>query len=160
MVAGSNRRRLTVIDSDKLNDIGGDLFRAVEQDTIYFSNYISHFTSLNSFCNEVRKFKFHEVNNMIYTLCWRGTIPAWWHVPKTALNLPQTYAYVWNPRLTLYTAGNLHTAVPHCSHSRAPNVHMAMPQENNEHGRVHLRCMAVCKLPGCEEGHPLNLSYV
>ena len=25
-----------------------------------------------------------------------------------------------HPRLTLYTAGYLHTAVPHCSHSRAP----------------------------------------
>ena len=34
----------------------------------------------------------------------------------------------------------------HCSHSRAP--------ENNEHGCVYLRCTAVCKLPGCVEGHP------
>ena len=57
-------------------------------------------------------------------------------------------------RVTLYTAGHLHTAVPHCSHSRAPIVHTAMPRENNEHGCVYLRCRAVCKLPGCVEGHP------
>ena len=55
---------------------------------------------------------------------------------------------------TLYTAGHLHIAVPHCSHSRAPIVHTAVPQENNEHGCVCLRCRAVCKLPGCVEGHP------
>ena len=30
-------------------------------------------------------------------------------------------------RVTLYTAGHLHTAVPHCSHSRAPIVHTAVP---------------------------------
>ena len=58
------------------------------------------------------------------------------------------------PRVTLYTAGHLHTAVPHCSHSRAPIVHTAVPRENNEHGCVYLRCRAVCKLPGCVEGHP------
>ena len=57
-------------------------------------------------------------------------------------------------RVTLYTAGHLHTAVPHCSHSRAPIVHTAVPRENNEHGCVYLRCTAVCKLPGCAEGHP------
>ena len=57
-------------------------------------------------------------------------------------------------QVTLYTAGHLHTAVPHCSHSRAPIVHTAVPQENNEHGCVYLRCTAVCKLPGCVEGHP------
>ena len=57
-------------------------------------------------------------------------------------------------RVTLYTAGLLHTAVPHCSHSRAPIVHTAVPRENNEHGCVYLRCRAVCKLPGCVEGHP------
>ena len=56
--------------------------------------------------------------------------------------------------MTLYTAGHLHTAVPHCSHSRAPIVHTAVPRENNEHGCVYLRCRAVCKLPGCVEGHP------
>ena len=56
--------------------------------------------------------------------------------------------------MTLYTAGHLHTAVPHCSHSRAPIVHTAVPGENNEHGCVYLRCRAVCKLPGCVEGHP------
>ena len=55
----------------------------------------------------------------------------------------------------------LHTAVPHCSHSRAPIVHTAVPRENNEHGCVYLRCTAVCKLPGCVEGHPwLWYSYV
>ena len=58
------------------------------------------------------------------------------------------------PRVTLYTAGHLHTAVPYCSHSRAPIVHTAVPRENNEHGCVYLRCRAVCKLPGCVEGHP------
>ena len=58
--------------------------------------------------------------------------------------------------VTLYTAGHLHTAVPHCSHSRAPIVHTAVPRENNEHGCVYLRCRAVCKLPGCVEGHPFN----
>ena len=57
-------------------------------------------------------------------------------------------------RVTLYTAGHLRTAVPHCSHSRAPIVHTAVPRENNEHGCVYLRCRAVCKLPGCVEGHP------
>ena len=57
-------------------------------------------------------------------------------------------------RVTLYTAGHLHTAVPYCSHSRAPIVHTAVPRENNEHGCVYLRCRAVCKLPGCVEGHP------
>ena len=57
-------------------------------------------------------------------------------------------------RVTLYTAGHLHTAVPNCSHSRAPIVHTAVPRENNEHGCVYLRCRAVCKLPGCVEGHP------
>ena len=60
-------------------------------------------------------------------------------------------------RVTLYTAGHLHTAVPHCSHSRAPIVHTAVPRENNEHGCVYLRWMAVCKLPGCVEGHPCTL---
>ena len=60
-------------------------------------------------------------------------------------------------RVTLYTAGHLHTAVPHCSHSRAPIVHTAVPRENNEHGCVYLRCRAVCKLPGCVEGHPWYL---
>ena len=57
-------------------------------------------------------------------------------------------------RVTLYTAGHLHTAVPHCSHSRAPIVHTAVPRGNNEHGCVYLRCRAVCKLPSCVEGHP------
>ena len=60
-------------------------------------------------------------------------------------------------RVTLYTAGRLHTAVPHCWHSRAPIVHTAVPRENNEHGCVYLRCTAVCKLPGCVEGHPWKL---
>ena len=59
------------------------------------------------------------------------------------------------PRVTLlYTAGHLHTAMPHCSHSRAPIVHTAVPRENNEHGCVYLRCRAVYKLHGCVEGHP------
>ena len=57
-------------------------------------------------------------------------------------------------RVTLYTAGHLHTAVPHCWHSRAPIVHTAVPRENNEHGYVYLRSRTVCKLPGCVEDHP------
>ena len=61
--------------------------------------------------------------------------------------------------MTLYTAGHLHTAVPHCSHSRAPIVHTAVPRENNEHGCVYLRCRTVCKLPGCVEGHPWCMCY-
>ena len=72
------------------------------------------------------------------------------------INLPaeSTGTMVADSRVTLYTAGHLHTAVPHCSHSRAPIVHTAVPRENNEHGCVYLRCRAVCKLPGCVEGHP------
>ena len=31
-------------------------------------------------------------------------------------------------------------------------------RKNNEHGCVYLRCRAVCKLPGCVEGHPWNES--
>ena len=67
------------------------------------------------------------------------------------------WKYIWLvsfSRVTLYTAGHLHTAVPHCWHSCAPIVHTAMPRENNQHGCVYLRCRAVCKLPGCVEGHP------
>ena len=64
-----------------------------------------------------------------------------------------------NSRVNLYTAGHLHTVVPHCSHSRAPIVHTAVLRENNEHGCVYLRCRAVGKLPGCVEGHPWNCLY-
>ena len=65
--------------------------------------------------------------------------------------------FMWrHSRVTLYTAVHLHTAMPHCSHSRAPIVHTAVPRENNEHGCVYLRCRAVCKLPGCVEGHPCH----
>ena len=60
-------------------------------------------------------------------------------------------------RVTLYTAGHLHTAVPHCTHSHVPIVHTAVPRENNEHGCVYLRCRAVCKLPGGVGGHPWHL---
>ena len=63
-------------------------------------------------------------------------------------------------RVTLYTAGHLHTAVPHCSHSRAPIVHTAVPRENNEHDCVYLRCRAVYKLPGCVEGHPWHCGFM
>ena len=66
-------------------------------------------------------------------------------------------------RVTLYTAGHMHTAVPHCWHSRAPIVDTAVPRENNEHGCVYLRCRAVCKLPGCVEGRPclpVTKSYI
>ena len=41
-------------------------------------------------------------------------------------------------------------------HSRA----LAVPRENNEHGCVYLRCRAVCKLPGCAEGHPWSWQLV
>ena len=44
--------------------------------------------------------------------------------------------------------------VTHCWHSRAPIVDTAVPRENNEHGCVYLRCRALCKRPGCVEGHP------
>ena len=73
--------------------------------------------------------------NWLWSVGW-----TYWSIPKS--------------RVTLYTAGHLRTAVPHCSHSRAPIVHTAVPRENNEHGCVYLRCRAVCKLPGCVEGHP------
>ena len=81
-----------------------------------------------------------------------------WHNSTTYENI-RHIPYVGKCRLTLarvilYTAGHLHTAVPHCWHSRAPIVHTAVPRENNEHGCVYLRCRAVCKLPGCVEGHP------
>ena len=69
-------------------------------------------------------------------------------------SLKSSTAYVILSRVTLYTAGHLHAVVPHCLHSRAPIVHTAVPRENNEHGCVYLRCRAVCKLPGCVEGHP------
>ena len=76
-------------------------------------------------------------------------------------SLKSSTAYVILLRVTLYTAGHLHAAVPHCLHSRAPIVHTAVPRENNEHGCVYLRCRAVCKLPGCVEGHPwLLLGFV
>ena len=86
-------------------------------------------------------------------------IPGW--TPLVKLRSMSTSNLIENtlqPRVTLYTAGHLHTAVPHCSHSRAPIVHTAVPRENNEHGCVYLRCRAVCKLPGCVEGHPWQLS--
>ena len=73
--------------------------------------------------------------------------PSQWETSSHCNNFPHS-------RVTLYTAGHLHTAVPHCWHSRAPIVHTAVPRENNEHGCVYLRCRAVCKLPGCVEGHP------
>ena len=75
--------------------------------------------------------------------------------PNMSIKNSQIYS-----RVTLYTAGHLHTAVPHCSHSRAPIVHTAVPRENNEHGCVYLRCRAVCKLPGCVEGHPSYFKHI
>ena len=53
------------------------------------------------------------------------------------------------------------------AHSRAPLftqpcpiVHTAVPRENNDHGCVNLRCRAVCKLPGCVEGHPWSIDHI
>ena len=88
--------------------------------------------------------------------CWpRSPAPYCVTMPQWVnLQLGHRYVPIPIPRVTLYTAGHLHTAVPHCSHSRAPLVHTAVPRENNEHGCVYLRCRAVCKLPGCVEGHP------
>ena len=43
-------------------------------------------------------------------------------------NTMTTWRRVLSTRVTLYTAGHLHTAVPHCSHSRAPIVHTAVPR--------------------------------
>ena len=86
-----------------------------------------------------------------------GMLPIFGHGSDNACSTCHMHACVNTrvvPRVTLYTAGHLHTAVPHCSHSRAPIVHTAVPRENNEHGCVYLRCRAVCKLPGCVEGHP------
>ena len=76
-------------------------------------------------------------------------LPIYWY-----LAFQWTFSHPAVSRVTLYTAGHLHTAVPYCSHSRAPIVHTAVPRENNEHGCVYLHCRAVCKLPGCVEGHP------
>ena len=68
---------------------------------------------------------------------------------------------IWNSTATLrsITGDPLHSRAR--AHSRAslftqpcPIVHTAVPRENNEHGCVYLRCRAVCKLPGCVEGHP------
>ena len=77
------------------------------------------------------------------------TIMSWCVRPLVAQQPAARYA-----RVILYTAGHLHTTVPHCLHNRAPIVHTAVSRENNEHGCVYLRCRAVCKLPGCVEGHP------
>ena len=109
-------------------------------------------------------------DNFVHALSqWKTTLhynvvphwpSAWCFGVILCLNLsnPQVYVCIstisWHTRVTLYTAGHLHIAVPHCSHSRAPIVHTAVPRENNEHGCVYLRCRAVCKLPGCVEGHP------
>ena len=81
---------------------------------------------------------------------------------RNTIYVPYQYhiTVMWYSRVTLYTAGHLHTVVPHCSHSRTPIVHTAVPRENNEHGCVYLRCRAVCKLPGCVEGHPWYCPYV
>ena len=38
---------------------------------------------------------------------------------------PFRVPYRWSSRVALYTAGHLHTAVPHCSHSRAPGEQWA-----------------------------------
>ena len=83
------------------------------------------------------------------TLCWSNTQFTFMSYEEQPQK--RTFHYT---RVTPYTAGQLHTAVPHCSHSRAPIVHTAVLRENNEHGCVYLRCRAVCKLPGCVEGHP------
>ena len=59
-------------------------------------------------------------------------------------------------KIDIITGDPVHSQalVHYCWHSRAPIVHTAVPRENNEHGCVYLRCRAVCKLPGCVEGHP------
>ena len=55
--------------------------------------------------------------------------------------------WVIRSRVTLYTAGHLHTAVPHCWHSRAPIVPTAVSRENNEHGCVYLQgCVQAVRL--------------
>ena len=57
----------------------------------------------------------------------------------------------WDFRCVQQPCPIVHTAVP-------PIVHTAMPRENNEHGCVYLRYRAVCKLPGCVEGHPWHVN--
>ena len=86
-----------------------------------------------------------DPNHRFFVTC---DLEIWW------MALENNRAPLLYSRVTLYTAGHLHTAVPHCSHSRAPIVHTAVPRENNEHSCVYLHCRAVCKLPGCVEGHP------
>ena len=92
----------------------------------------------------------HHIKGHWYFICRSSELAHRWPFFQAVCQLTNT-------RVTLYTAGHLHTAVPHCSHSRAPIVHTAVPRENNEHGCVYLRCRAVCKLPGCVEGHPCNI---
>ena len=47
-------------------------------------------------------------------------------------------------RVTHYTAGHLHTAVPHCSHSRAPIVHTAVPPLFTQPCPARTMSTAVC----------------
>ena len=93
-----------------------------------------------------------ELNLHIRLISWKVLLLTW--LQRKGVKLKQAFCDVAFSRVTLYTAGHLHTAVPHCSHSHAPIVHTAVHRENNEHGCVYLRCRAVCKLPGCVEGHP------
>ena len=89
------------------------------------------------------------LNNELIYIC------DWLIINKLSLNISKTKYMVLHPyQKYISQLVHLHTAVPHCSHSRAPIVHTAVPRENNEHGCVYLRYRAVCKLPGCVEGHP------
>ena len=70
------------------------------------------------------------------------------------------YSRVTQPGTCTQPCPIVHTAVhplftqPCPDRTMSTIVHTAVPRENNEHGCVYLRCSAVCKLPGCVEGHP------
>ena len=63
---------------------------------------------------------------MVYNRVWKVVLTS--RDIVTHIWIWQTRVKVVVSRVTLYTTGHLHTAVPHCSHSRAPIVHTAVPR--------------------------------
>ena len=117
-----------------------------------FSNFTTEGCALNMYADDMIIYTSAETSDelqMKLQLCV-DNVHQWYNMNRLTVNKRNRLL----SRVTLYTAGHLHTAVPHCWHSRAPIVHTAVPRENNGHGCVYLRCRAVCKLPGCVEGHP------
>ena len=150
--------RVTHICVGKLTIIGSDNgLSPGRQQAIIWTNAGIWFigplgTNINEIVIEIQTFSFKKMHLKMSFGKWRPSC-----LGLNVLNWVETTCMWYSStqsRVTLYTAGHLHTAVPHCSHSRAPIVHTAVPRENNEHGCVYLRCRAVCKLPGCVEGHP------